>query len=162
MSSTLIRNAISKFTRSLKARSYIHIQKVIKLQVTPLSLLVIDDNDDFITLVKLFLELDTDWKIITALDGKEGIAKARLEQPDLILLDVKMPRIDGIAVYKMLKSERATRSIPTVFLTAMIGMEKAVRSQVNADVEVITKPMSIILLKDRITDLCDRYLSLRI
>ena len=131
------------------------------MQVTPRSLLVIDDNDNFIILVKLFLELDTDWKIITALDGKEGIAKARLEQPDLILLDVAMPRLDGIAVYKMLKSERATRSIPIVFLTAMIGMEKVVQSQVDTDVEVITKPMSIIFLKDRITDLCDRYLPLR-
>ena len=131
------------------------------MQVTPRSLLVIDDNDDFITLVKLFLELDTDWKIITALNEKEGIAKARSKQPDLILLDVVMPNLDGIAVYKMLKSERATRSIPTVFLTAMIRMEKVVRSQVNADVEVITKPMSIIFLKDRITDLYNRYLSLR-
>ena len=131
------------------------------MRVTPRSLLVIDDNDNFIILVKLFLELDTDWKIITALDGEEGIAKARLEQPDLILLDVAMPRLDGIAVYKMLKSERATRSIPIVFLTAMIGMEKVVQSQVDTDVEVITKPMSIIFLKERITDLCDRYLPLR-
>ena len=72
-----------------------------------------------------------------------------------------MPKLDGIAVYKMLKSERATRSIPTVFLTAMIGMDKMVKSQVNTDVEVITKPMSIILLKDLITDLDNRYLSLR-
>ena len=147
----------------MKATSYIYSQKRGKLQVTPRSLLVIDDNDNdnFIILVKLFLELDTDWKIITALDGKEGIAKARLEQPDLILLDVAMPGLDGIAVYKMLKSERATRSIPIVFLTAMIGMEKVVQSQVDTDVEVITKPMSIIFLKDRITDLCDRYLPLR-
>ncbi len=122
---------------------------------------MIDDNDDFITLVKFLWELDTDWKIITALDGKEGIAKARLEQPDLILLDVKMPRIDGIAVYKMLKSERATCSIPIIFLTAMIGMEKVVQSQVNADVEVITKPIGIISLKKQITDLCDRHFSLR-
>ena len=109
--------------------------------MTSRSLLLIDDNDDFIALVKLFLELDTDWKIITALDGKEGIAKARLEQPDLILLDVKMLNLDGIAVYKMLKSEQATCSIPAVFLAAMIGMEKMVQSQVNADVEVITKPI---------------------
>ena len=43
----------------------------------------------------------------------------------------------------------------------MIGMEKVVQSQVDTDVEVITKPMSIIFLKDRITDLCDRYLPLR-
>ena len=122
------------------------------------SLLLIDDNDDFITLVKLFLEFDTDWKIITALDGKEGIAKAQKFQPDLILLDVKMPNLDGIAVYKMLKSDRATRSIPTIFLTAMLGMKKKVQSQVNADVEVITKPIGIIALKKQITDLYDHYL----
>ena len=131
------------------------------MQATSRSLLVIDDNDDFITLVKLFLELDTDWKIITALDGKEGIAKAQLEQPDLILLDVKMLNLDGIAVYKMLKSEQATRFIPTVFLTAMIGMEEVVQSQVDVDVEVITKPIGVIFLKNQITDLYNRYLSLR-
>ena len=130
--------------------------------MTSRSLLVIDDNDDFITLVKFFLERDTDWKIITALDGKEGIAKARLLQPDLILLDVRMPKLDGVAVYKILKSERATRSIPTVFITAMIGMEEVVRSQVNADVEVITKSIGIISLKNQITDLYNRYLSLRV
>ena len=123
------------------------------------SLLLIDDNDNFITLVKFFLERDTDWKIITALDGKEGIAKAQKFQPDLILLDVAMPNLDGIAVYKILKSKQTTHLIPTVFLTAMIGMEKVVRSQVNTDVEVVTKPMSIILLKNQITDLYDRYLS---
>ena len=120
---------------------------------------MIDDNDDFITLVKLFLELDTDWKIITALDGKSGIAKARLEQPDLILVDVVMPYLDGIAVYQMLKSEKATCSIPVIFLTAMIEMEKVIQSQVNKDVEVITKPMGIISLKNQINDLFNRYLS---
>ena len=126
------------------------------------SLLVIDDNEDFITLVQFFLEQDTDWKIITALDSKEGIAKARLEQPDLILLDVKMPGLDGVAVYKILKSDLATRSIPTVFLTAMVGMEKIIQREVNADVEVITKPIGIIFLKNQITDLYNRYLSLRV
>ena len=126
------------------------------------SLLLIDDNDDFITLVKLFLEFETDWRIITALDGKEGITKAQKLQPDLILLDVVMPNIDGIAVYKILKSHQSTRSIPTIFFTAMLGMEKAIQSEVNADVEVITKPMSIIFLKEQIIDLYNRYLSLNL
>ena len=72
-----------------------------------------------------------------------------------------IPNLDGIAVYKILKSKQTTRSIPTIFLTAMIGMEKAVQSQVNADVEVITKPIGIISLKKQITDLYNRYLSLR-
>ena len=121
--------------------------------MTSRSLLLIDDNNDFITLVKFFLKQDTDWKIITALDGQEGIAKAQLEQPDLILLDVSMPKLDGIAIYKMLKSDLATRFIPTVFLTAMVGMEKIIQREVNADVKVITKAMSIVTLKKQITDL---------
>ena len=130
------------------------------MQVNSKSLLLIDDNNDFITLVKLFLEFDTDWKVFTASDSREGIAKAQKFQPDLILLDVAMPYVDGIATYKILKSNRATRSIPTIFLTAMIGTEKVVRSEVNADVEVITKPISIISFKKQIINLYARYLFL--
>ena len=129
------------------------------MRVTSRSLLVIDDNDDFITLVKLFLELDTDWKIITAKNGKEGIAKAREQQPDLILIDVLMPGLDGIGVYQILKSEKATRSIPAILFTAMLGAKKKVQSEVGEDVEVITKPMGIISLKKQITNLYGRYLS---
>ena len=131
--------------------------KQAKLQMSFKSLLVIDDNNDFITLVKLFLEFDTDWKIFTASDSREGIAKAQKFQPDLILLDVAMPYLDGIAVYKILKSNQATRSIPTIFLTAMIGIEKAVQSKVDADAKVITKPIGIISLKKQITDLYALY-----
>ena len=106
--------------------------KEINLQVSSKSLLLIDDNDDSITLVKLFLEFDTDWKIFTALDSRGEIVKAQKFQPDLILLDVAMPYLDGIATYKILKSNRATRPIPTIFLTAMLGMKKEVQSQVYA------------------------------
>ena len=123
------------------------------------SLLLIDDNDDYTTLVKFFLELDTDWKIITALDGESGIAKAREEQPDLILIDVVMPDLDGIGVYQILKSEKATRSIPAIFLTAMMGVKKMVQSEVGEEVEVFTKPMELTILKNQINDLFNRYLS---
>ena len=132
------------------------------MRITSRSLLVIDDNDDFITLVKLFLELDTDWKIITALDGKEGITKARLSQPDLILIDVVMPDLDGIGVYQILKSDSATCSIPAILFTAMLGAKKKVQSEVGEDVEVITKPIGIISLKNQINDLFNRYLSLKV
>ena len=123
-------------------------------------LLLIDDNDDYTTLVEFFLQQDTDWEIIIALNGKEGIAEARQKQPDLILLDIVMPNLDGISVYKILKSQRATSSIPIIFLTAMMGVEEMVRSQVNADVEVITKPMDLTVLKNLISDLYNRYLAL--
>lgn len=124
--------------------------------MTAISLLVIDDNNDFVSLLKLFLELSTDWKIITALNGTEGITKARREQPDLILLDVAMPILDGVTVYEMLKCDLTTCSLPTIFLTAMVK-EKMVCSEVGEDVEVITKPIDLTILKNLISDLCDRY-----
>ena len=130
------------------------------MQVNSKSLLLIDDNNDFITLVKLFLEFDTDWKVFMASDSREGVVKAQKFQPDLILLDVAMPYLDGIATYKILKSNQVTRSIPTIFLTAMIGIEKGVQLEVNADVEVITKPISIISFKKQIINLYARYLFL--
>ena len=132
-------------------------RKEARSDITSVSLLVIDDNNDFISLLKLFLELNTDWKIITALDGTEGIAKARREQPDLILLDVAMPILSGIAVYEMLKCDLATCSLPTIFLTAMVGVEEMIRQEVRENVEVITKPMDLIILKNKISDLYDRY-----
>ena len=132
-------------------------QKEVKSDMTSITLLVIDDNNDFVSLLKLFLELSTDWKIITALNGIEGIAKARREQPDLILLDVAMPVLSGIAVYEMLKCDLATCSLPTIFLTAMVGVEKIVRLEVSEDVEVITKPIDLAILKHQIGNLYDRY-----
>lgn len=128
--------------------------------MTSISLLVIDDNDDYATLLKFFLELNTDWKIITALNGTEGIAKARQEQPDLILLDVAMPILNGVTVYEMLKCDLTTCFLPTIFFTAMVGVKKMIRSEMGKDVEVITKPMDLAVLKNQISDLCDRYLSL--
>ena len=121
--------------------------------MTSKRLLLIDNNNDYTTLVELFLQINTDWEIIIALDGKEGIAKARQEQPDLILLDIVMPNLDGTGVYKMLKSQTATHRIPIIFLTAMMGVETLIRSQVDADVEVITKPMDLTVLKNQISHL---------
>ena len=127
--------------------------------MTSRSLLLIDDNNDYIELFKLFLEQNTEWEIATALNGREGMKKAQLQQPDLILVDLAMPDLDGVAIYKMLKSDCSTRYIPTVFITAMVGVENMICSEADADVEVITKPMDLIILKDCISDLYARYLS---
>ena len=120
--------------------------------------MLIDDNDDFVTLIEFYLKRDTDWQIFTAKNGKLGIAKAIKEQPDLILIDLAMPELDGIGVYQILQLEKATRSIPAIFLTAMVGVEKMVSSKVGEDVEVFTKPMELTIFKEKINDLYDRYL----
>ena len=66
--------------------------------MTNITLLIIDDCHDSNSLVKFVLEHDTDWKIITALNGEEGVARAKLHQPTVILLDVAMPNLDGFRV----------------------------------------------------------------
>ncbi|MBE9044822.1 response regulator [Pleurocapsales cyanobacterium LEGE 10410] len=78
-------------------------------------LLLVDDNEDNRMLVKFALESQTDWKILTAADGIEGIAKAEQEQPDVILLDLVMPDLNGLTVCEILKSNIFTCTIPIIF-----------------------------------------------
>ena len=120
--------------------------------MTDITLLIIDDCHDSNRLVKFVLEQDTDWKIITALNAQEGINLARSDRPSIILLDVAMPDIDGLDVYKLLKSDKTTRSIPVVFTTAMVGVEERIRKQIANNVKVITKPFDIRLLKTQISE----------
>ena len=120
--------------------------------MTDITLLIIDDCHDSNQLVKFVLEQDTDWKIITALNAQEGINLARSDRPSIILLDVAMPDIDGLDVYKLLKFDKTTRSIPVVFTTAMVGVEERIRKQIANNVKVITKPFDIRLLKTQISE----------
>ena len=120
--------------------------------MTDITLLIIDDCHDSNQLVKFVLEQDTDWKIITTLNPEEGINRARLDRPSVILLDIAMPNIDGLDVYKLLKSDKTTRSIPIIFTTAMVGVEETIKKRIANNIKVITKPFDIRLLKTQITE----------
>jgi CheY-like chemotaxis protein len=122
------------------------------------TLLIIDDDSDFNTLVEFVLEQDTNWKILTAANGEEGLIQARSQQPSIILLDVVMHGLNGLEVYNLLKANPITRTIPTIFITAMTRMEKIIKLQITEDTEVIIKPFDIMTLKKRVIDACDRYL----
>ncbi len=78
--------------------------------------LIIDDDDTIITMVSAILE-DKGYDSITALGGKEGLEKAKADQPDVIILDRQMPELDGNAVLIELKANEKTRDIPVVMLT---------------------------------------------
>lgn len=123
----------------------------------PQSLLLIDDNDDCITLVKFVLRQDTNWQILIATDAKEGIAKAKLEHPDVILLDIVMPEFDGLDIYKILKSDFRTANIPIIFTTAMTPIVPILESEITEKVDVIIKPFDVTELAQQITRICDRY-----
>jgi CheY-like chemotaxis protein len=83
--------------------------------------LVVEDNQDNMDLVEAFLE--DDYELLQAFDGKEGYEKAVSEKPDLILLDISLPEMDGTEVIQKIRSNSDIKDIPVVALTAhaMLG-----------------------------------------
>ena len=82
------------------------------------TILIVDDHRDFVFATKLFLETQG-YQILTAYDGLEGLQVVEESRPDLIILDVMMPRLDGWATLQVLQSKPETASIPVLMLTAL-------------------------------------------
>ena len=117
--------------------------------------LIIEDNKDNRTLIKFVLENKTDWKVLTACDGIEGITKAQTIHPDVILLDFIMPDLDGLAVLKILKSNLFTCSIPVIFITAMVDAESLSQLKNTLAEGVIIKPFDAVNLNSQIAEICE-------
>jgi CheY-like chemotaxis protein len=82
--------------------------------------LVIDNESYIQEITKICLETVTNWQVITASSGREGIVKAETEQPDAILLDVMMPDMDGLTTFANLHANALTHDIPVILLSAEI------------------------------------------
>ncbi|MGB6298531.1 MAG: response regulator [Rivularia sp. (in: cyanobacteria)] len=83
-------------------------------------ILIIDDDEDILEVAQLTFEAVSSWQVFTAISGNEGIIIAQAEQPDAILLDVMMPKMDGIATLDGLQSNPNTQKIPVILLTAKV------------------------------------------
>jgi two-component system alkaline phosphatase synthesis response regulator PhoP/two-component system response regulator VicR len=83
----------------------------------PLKILVCDDERHIVRLIQVNLERQG-WQVVTAYDGKEGLEKIKSERPDLVVLDVMMPYMDGFEVLKTLRREPQFESLPVIMLTA--------------------------------------------
>ena len=81
-------------------------------------LLYVEDNEDNLYMLTLFFDVLGHYEILSAASGADGIAKAAAEQPDLILMDLNLPGIDGWEATRRLKAHPATRAIPIIALTA--------------------------------------------
>ncbi|MDK9724263.1 MAG: response regulator [Sterolibacteriaceae bacterium MAG5] len=102
-------------------------------------LLIIDDQPESVGLLLSYLkgrELD----ILVALDGEDGIGKATAGQPELILLDITMPGLDGLSVCRRLKADPRTAEIPVVFLSASGTIEDKLQGFAAGAIDYITKP----------------------
>lgn len=111
-------------------------------------ILIIDDST--VNTMLLTGLLEDEHQIITADNGQTGIELAAAEEPDLVLLDVTMPGMDGYTVCDELKTAIGTRDIPVIFVTAMDDMEDEARGLEMGAIDYITKPFSPQIVKARV------------
>ena len=113
----------------------------------PPKILVVDDDRNLLKLFKYVLEKDG-FAVITAMDGESGLKLALAERPDLVMLDLKMPKLDGIEVLRKLKADPLTAAIPVVMITASAQKADAERALREGAVGYIIKPFRIAELRD--------------
>lgn len=118
---------------------------------TTKQVLIIDDEETIQTVVQFGLRLSVDWAVCCANSGAEGIKLAETEQPDVILLDVMMPEMDGIATFKALQANPVTQNIPVILLTAKAQRSDRRQFQTLGVSGVITKPFNSLHLAAEIS-----------
>ncbi len=122
--------------------------------MTKKRVLIVDDEQDIVESIKFSLELE-DIECIEAYDGEDALMKAKSEKPDLMLLDIMLPKMNGYKVSRLLKFDELYNSIPIIMLTAR-SQEKDVQlgEETGAD-EYVTKPFDM----DALIDLVKKYLN---
>lgn len=121
--------------------------------MTKKTILIADDEVDIVETLQFMLEAEG-FDVLTAYDGEEALKIARTAYPDIILLDVMMPKINGYKVSRLLKFDKKFKDIPILMITARSQEEdKLIGEETGAD-EYITKPFDI----SNVIDLINKYL----
>jgi CheY-like chemotaxis protein len=106
------------------------------------TILLVEDSQDNRNVTELILT-DAGYTVLTAGDGLRGLALATSAHPDLIVMDLALPRLDGWAATRRLKANPATQHIPVVAFTAHVTPEAIARAETAGCVAVVTKPFEI-------------------
>src|SRR5689334_10503283 len=114
------------------------------------TILVIDDNRTNLRVAVEHLRAHCA-EILTARTGEAGVERARLARPDLILLDVQLPGIDGFETCRRLKADAATRDIPVIFMTVLTNVEDKLKGFAAGGVDYIPKPFQVEEMLARVT-----------
>ncbi len=114
-------------------------------------ILHVDDNPDILTVSKLALERVGGYEVCVASSGKEAIGVAAQFLPDLILLDVLMPEMDGCATLVELRATSETARIPVIFLSASVMPEKVTEYKRLGALDVIAKPFDPLKLPEQVS-----------
>lgn len=116
----------------------------------PLHILLIEDDPDIQRMVQLSLKFQGGHQVTVASGGREGLEKAKELSPDLILLDVMMPEMDGYETCRQLKSQPGTRHIPVVFLSARAQQAEIQRGRDLGAIGYLVKPFDPMTLSSQL------------
>ena len=108
---------------------------------TAKTVLLVEDNEDNLIVYRTILD-HVGYRVIEARDGEEGVARARADHPDLILMDVSLPKMDGWEATRRIKADEATRQIPIIAVTAhALDDDREKATQVGCD-GYLAKPVA--------------------
>ncbi len=122
-----------------------------KKKTTRARILVVDDEADIVSTIQYRLKF-CDFEVITAGNGKEGLEKAADEKPDLILLDINMPIMDGHEMLERLKSRPELKDIPVIMLTAYSDKKDIAKAADIGVADYVTKPFDFTELMEKISN----------
>ena len=119
--------------------------------MNPKKILVVDDEVDLVETVRFPLEMEG-YHVLVSYNGEDALNQARKENPDLILLDLMLPKLDGYKVCRLLKFDERYKHIPIFMLTAKTQeKDKVLGMETGAD-EYITKPFEIDYLMEKVKE----------
>ena len=105
-------------------------------------ILIVDDEDDILHFLELVLR-EKGYEVVTASGGHEALTKAQVDRPDLVLLDIMMPQMDGWEVLKLLRVDEETADIPVAMLSARTEAKDRVQGLQEGAIDYICKPFSL-------------------
>ncbi len=106
------------------------------------SILIVDDEEDIRELISVNLLREEKYDLIEAMDGLEGLHLAKKKRPDLIILDLMLPEMDGLTVYRRLREDARTQEIPVIMLTARGRLEEKIEGLEMGVDDYLPKPFS--------------------
>jgi DNA-binding response OmpR family regulator len=112
-------------------------------------ILVVDDDEDVLDVAQTVLE-SRGYEVVLAHSGEEALKEVEMNRPDLILLDVMMPKMDGFWLCRVIKSDPRYRSVPVIFLTAKDDAQSRMEGQKCGGDDYLTKPFDLDALEVRI------------
>ena len=120
--------------------------------MTPRKILLVDDSETILQMEQLILEGNA-YELIMARDGEEGVAKAVKNRPDLILMDVVMPKMNGFEAVRKLREHKHTSTVPIVMVTSKAEAESMEAGYVSGCNDYIIKPIDRLELLTKVKNL---------